>query len=69
MKRREAPDCTNEEFDAWVAAIDREEAIARPADEEGGPRLSLVPAADREIAWPTDLLPPGRRARAARDCP
>ncbi len=31
---------------------------ARRRDEEGGPRLSLVPAADRQEVWPTDLLPP-----------
>lgn len=58
MKRHTARDCTLEEFDAWVAATDREEAVANAADEEGGPRLSLVPLADRDIAWPTDLLPP-----------
>jgi hypothetical protein len=49
---------TLEEFGAWSAAIDREEAVAKAADEEGGPRLSLVPPTDRDIAWPTDLLPP-----------
>ncbi|MFC7500015.1 hypothetical protein ACFQRC_12365 [Enterovirga sp. GCM10030262] len=47
-----------EEFDAWAAASDREEAVAKAADEEGGPRLSLVPPTDQNIAWPTDLLPP-----------
>jgi hypothetical protein len=53
---------TWEEFDDWCAAKDREEAIAKAADEEGGPRLSLVPVQDREIAWPTDLLPPAEPA-------
>jgi hypothetical protein len=58
MKRDSTRDWTVEEFDAWVAASDREDAVARAADEEGGPRLSLVPAADRQEVWPTDLLPP-----------
>lgn len=58
MKRNTAKDCTLEEFNAWVAAEDRNAAVAKAADEEGGPRLSLVPVTDREIAWPTDLLPP-----------
>jgi hypothetical protein len=31
---------------------------AQAADEEGGPRLSLVPPPEQNIAWPTDLLPP-----------
>jgi hypothetical protein len=57
MKRESARDWTVEEFGDWMAATDREEAVAKAADEEGGPRLSLVPAADRDIAWPTDLLP------------
>jgi hypothetical protein len=35
------------------------EAVADAADEEGGPRLSLVPVPEQDIAWPTDLLPPG----------
>lgn len=58
MKRSAAPDMTMEEFDAWVAASDKFDAVAEAADEEGGPRLSLVPVRGREIAWPTDLLPP-----------
>ena len=33
------------------------EAVARAADEEGGPSLSLVPATERDEVWPTDLLP------------
>jgi hypothetical protein len=51
-------DWTPEEYDAWAAATDRDEAVAEAADEEGGPRLSLVPLKDRDEAWPTDLLPP-----------
>lgn len=57
MKRSTSPEMTLEEFDAWAAASDREEATRKAADEEGGPRLSLVPPPDRDIAWPTDLLP------------
>jgi hypothetical protein len=56
MKRR-ARDWTPEEYDVWSAASGREEAVAEAADEEGGPRLSLVPLKDRDEAWPTDLLP------------
>lgn len=58
MKQHIAREMTLEEFDAWSAATDREEAIAQMADEEGGPRLSLVPATDRNEVWPADLLPP-----------
>lgn len=58
MTDRRAQECTLEEFDAWMAATGKVEAVARAADEEGGPRLSLVPSAARELPWPTDLLPP-----------
>jgi hypothetical protein len=58
MKRGTAGDYTLEDYDRWAAASGRDEAVAEAADEEGGPRLSLVPLADREVAWPTDLLPP-----------
>jgi hypothetical protein len=58
MARREARDLTVEEFDRFNAATDRIEAVAEAADEEGGPSLSLVPAAERGEVWPTDLLPP-----------
>ncbi len=47
-----------EEFDAWSTASDKIDAIADVADERGGPRLSMVPVADQNGAWPTDLLPP-----------
>lgn len=56
--RHHTRDWTVEEFDEWLAATRREEAIAEAADEEGGPRLSLVPATERHEVWPTDLLPP-----------
>jgi hypothetical protein len=49
---------TVEDFNAWAAASERFEAVAEAADEEGGPRLSLVPATERKEVWPTDLLPP-----------
>lgn len=59
MRRRgTARDFTIEEFEAWCAAGNRIAEIARAADEEGGPRLSLVPAPEQNMAWPTDLLPP-----------
>lgn len=58
MARRTARDWSIEEFEAWKAAADRVDAVAEAADEEGGPRLSLVPQPDRREVWPTDLLPP-----------
>ncbi|MBS0502196.1 MAG: hypothetical protein JSS55_00030 [Proteobacteria bacterium] len=59
MRRRgTARDFTNEEFDAWYAADRRVEEVANAADEAGGPRLSLVPVPEQNIAWPTDLLAP-----------
>ena len=56
--RHETREWTVEEFDDWCAAKDREEAIAKAADEVGGPRLSLVPVEERQEVWPTDLLAP-----------
>ena len=58
MGRRAARDMTFEEFDAWRKAEDKNAAVREAADEAGGPRLSLVPLPEQEIAWPTDLLPP-----------
>ena len=58
MKRHTAREWTVEEFDDWSAATDRLEAVGQAADEEGGPSLSMVPATERNEAWPTDLLPP-----------
>jgi hypothetical protein len=49
---------TVEEYDAWAASTKKLEGVAEAADETGGPRLSLVPVPDQNIAWPTDLLPP-----------
>jgi len=58
MKRRTAKELTVEEFDEWVAETGRFEEVARAADEEGGPGLSLVRPTERNEVWPTDLLPP-----------
>ena len=62
MKRHTNKEWTVEEFDDWCAATDRLEAVGQAADEEGGPRLSLVPATERGEVWPTDLLPPAAPA-------
>ena len=53
-----AQDMTVEEFEAWSAARKRVETAREAADECGGPALSLVPAPEQNIPWPTDLLPP-----------
>lgn len=63
MKPRKAREWDCDEFDQWMAARDRAEAIGEAADEEGGPALSLVPRADRQEVWPTDLLPPAADAK------
>jgi hypothetical protein len=62
MARRQSREWTVEEFEAWAAATDRTEKVAEAADEEGGPRLSLVPVPEQNKAWPTDLLPPAAAA-------
>jgi hypothetical protein len=58
MARRVARDMTVEDFDEWLAAGKRFDAVAERADEGGGPRLSLVPVPEQHDAWPTDLLAP-----------
>lgn len=55
---RAGRDLTVEEFNDWSNAKSEFAAVRKAADEEGGPHLSLVPLADQEIAWPTDLLAP-----------
>lgn len=65
MKHKRAREWSVEDADAWMAAQDENEKIGAAADEEGGPRLSLVPVTDREVAWPTDLLPPAIAPDAA----
>jgi hypothetical protein len=62
MRRHTARDLTVEEFDNWSAATDRFEAVAKAADEEGGPSLSMVPKTERNEVWPTDLLPASDKA-------
>jgi hypothetical protein len=56
MARNSGRDLTIEEFDERVAAGKKVETVTEAADEAGGPRLSLVPLADQQDAWPTDLL-------------
>lgn len=63
--RRTHREMTVEEFDAWTASVDRFDKAAEVAGEEGGPRLSLVPIAEQDIAWPTDLLPAAGECGAA----
>jgi hypothetical protein len=53
---------TVEEFDQWCKASRRVDEIAKAADEVGGPRLSLVPVPEQNIAWPTDLLAPAAQS-------
>lgn len=58
MARRMANELTLDEYEAWAKASKNFEKVAESADEEGGPRLSLVPVPEQNKAWPTDLLPP-----------
>ena len=57
MARHKKRDLTVEEFDEWCEAERQVAETAQLTDERGGPRLTLVPEMDQEIAWPTDLLP------------
>ena len=43
MARKAHREMTMDEFDAWLAAEDRTEIIHSMADEEGGPRVTMVP--------------------------
>lgn len=67
MKRHREKEWSNEEFDEWLAASDRQDAVAAAADEEGGPRLSLVATVERALPKPTDLLLPANPAPAAQE--
>ena len=58
MASRAGRDMTVEEFNDWSEAQKKFRAVSKAADELGGPRLSLVPVVEQEVAWPTDLLPP-----------
>lgn len=62
-------ECTSEDIDAWIAARGRHDAIDAVADEEGGPRLSLVSTIERAPPEPTDLLPPDPAPMPADDMP
>jgi len=66
MARRVPKEMTVEEFDDWCAAKKRFDGVAEAAGEVGGPRLSLVPLPEQDIAWPTDLLPPAIPPRNGR---
>ena len=57
MPRPRHRELSTAEFDAWCAQKDQLDATCAAADEGGGPTLSLVPAEQRELAWPTDLIP------------
>lgn len=65
MARHTAREWDVEEFDNMTAATAKFDAVAKAADEEGGPSLSLVPATERNEVWPTDLLPPAAPDPAA----
>jgi len=58
VARRVPREMTAEEFDHWSNARKKLDEVGDAADEVGGPRLSLVPLPEQDIAWPTDLLPP-----------
>jgi hypothetical protein len=64
-RRRPTRDWTVEEYEAWAEQSKRHKQVAKVTDESGGPRLSLVPAVDQDIAWPTDLLAPQVQETAA----
>ena len=60
-------DC--DDFDAWCAATKKIREAQELTDESGGPRLSLVPLQEQNIAWPTDLLAPRSRKKARSRSP
>lgn len=68
--RRYSREMHIDDYEAWSAAQKRHDAVVEAADEEGGPRLSLVPQPERGEVWPTDLLPAPREpaAEAAERC-
>ena len=59
MARRIAKEMTVEEYDAWSGARARVATVADNSDEDGGPRLSLVPLPDQPPlpAMPFDGVP------------
>lgn len=63
MGRRAATrDWTIDDYNAWSAAKQKFDAVAKAADERGGPALSLVPELDQEVSWSTDLVTVGALA-------
>lgn len=75
-RRRERPDMTVEEFDQWTRAQRQVDEQSSLTDEQGGPRLTLVPEDEQAAAHPTDLLPapgaagdPAIAAETAADFP
>lgn len=68
-RRSIAPALSNEAYDAWSVTHDKFATLKAVADEEGGPRMSLVPVPDRGEPWPTDLLPPQPASDAQRRAP
>jgi len=68
MARRRQREWSMEEYEEWQAGRKRQDALAQTADERGGPGLTLVPAIEQDIAWPTDLLPaPGAASETNPD--
>ena len=57
MAKRVAKEITVDEFNDWCNATKKFEEVAEAADEEGGPRLSLVPApATNDFRRPPDEI-------------
>ena len=66
-RRQPTRDMTIDEYEEWSKQYKRHKEVAEASDEAGGPRLSLVPAVDQDIAWPTDLLAPQVRDAAGEE--
>ena len=56
MAQNRHRDLTIDEFYQREADQESLRKIQKAADEGGGPRFSMVPHEEREIAWPTDLV-------------
>ena len=75
-RKRQTRDMSMEEYEQWTKAQQEVDEQNRLTDEQGGPRLSVVPKNDQEPATPTDLLPaagaasdPAIAAETAADFP
>ena len=75
-RKRQNRDMSMEEYEQWTKAQQEVDEQNRLTDEQGGPRLSVVPKNDQEPATPTDLLPaagaasdPAIAAETAADFP